>query len=537
MNKIYLLAYAMLISGTVVAQIEKSVDSRITDVTVFLNRAQVTRQIRTRIESGRSTLVLRGLTSQLDQQSIQASAKGDFIILGLEHRQNFLNELNVPNSLRLLMDSVSFLQRQFTLEQSQKEILNKEEQMLLSNQKIGGANQNLSVIELKAMADFYRARLSDIVTSRMKQDEKVLKLDSRIQKLQQQISQQNELYSRNTSEILINIASEISGSADLTVNYLVDNAGWYPVYDLRATNTKSPIQLSYKANVIQNTGEIWNNVKLKLSTSNPSLGGTKPELSSWLLNFNEDMYLRALAGRVAGVQLEKRKLSDHSDKSEDIAPVSAESIAEYTTAIQTTLNTEFNIGLPYTINSSNKPTLVDIKNYEMKAEYIYSVAPKLDQDAFLMARAVGWEDFNLLPGEANVFFEGTFVAKTHIDPNVIQDTLSISLGRDKRIVVKRQKLKDYTSKKLISSNRRENYTYEISVRNTKQDAIKIIIEDQVPVSQNSQIEIIVEEIGGASYRKETGKLSWDITLEPDETTKVIYKFEVKYPKDKIIAGL
>src|SRR5204862_4822112 len=130
----------------------------------------------------------------------------------------------------------------------------------------------------------------------------------------------------------------------------------------------------------------------------------------------------------------------------------------------TSLNTEFDIALPYSVNSSNKPTLVDIRNYEMKADYQYSVAPKLDADAFLMARATGWEEFSLLPGEANVFFEGTFVGKSFIDPNNIKDTLSISLGRDKRIVVKREKLKDFSSRKLIGTNQKESYAYEISVR-------------------------------------------------------------------------
>src|SRR6478736_10421838 len=132
----------------------------------------------------------------------------------------------------------------------------------------------------------------------------------------------------------------------------------------------------------------------------------------------------------------------------------------------------------------------------MKADYSYSVAPKLDQDSFLLAKATGWEDFSLLPGEANIFFEGTFVGKTFIDPNNIKDTLSVSLGRDKRIVVKREKLKDLTSRKFIGSSQKESYSYEISVRNTKTEAIKITLEDQVPVTQNSQIEVAVLDTNG-----------------------------------------
>ena len=184
-----------------------------------------------------------------------------------------------------------------------------------------------------------------------------------------------------------------------------------------------------------------------------------------------------------------------------------------------------------------EPTLVDIRKYDLNASYLYSVAPKLDMDAFLLAKGTGWEEFSLLPGEANIFFEGTFVGKTAINPNSIKDTLAISLGRDKRIVVKREKVKDFTTRKAIGSNIRETYSYELSVRNTKQEPIQIIVEDQVPVSQNSQIEVLVTDSGGAAYNKDTGKLQWIWTLQPNETKKAAFKFEVKYPKDKQISGL
>ena len=201
------------------------------------------------------------------------------------------------------------------------------------------------------------------------------------------------------------------------------------------------------------------------------------------------------------------------------------------------MNTEFDISLPYSVASASKPTVVDIRNYEMKADYIYSVAPKLDVNAFLLARAIGWEEFSLLPGEANIFFEGTFVGKTFIDPNNIKDTLSVSLGRDKRIVVKREKLKDLTSRNFIGSTKKESYAYEISVRNTKAEAIKIVVEDQVPVSQNTQIEVTLQDAGGAKYIKQSGKLTWELDMKPNEARKMVYKFEVKYPKDKQLEGL
>ena len=531
--KLITLVLAFSFSTPLIAQSDKNVESKITDVTVFLDKAQVTREVKTRVENGKTNLILTGLSSLLDQQSIQVSGKGSIVILGINHQLNYLNEFNLPKALVLLKDSLEYYQNQIILSQSQLEILNKEEQMLISNQKIGGTSQNLAALELKLMADFYRGRLLDIVNSRMNVNKRIVSVNRRISVLQQQVNEHTDIYSRNTSEVVVSISSTEASAISLEVKYIVPNAGWQPVYDLRAVNTRSPLQLNYKANVFQRTGEDWKNVKLRLSTANPNLGGLKPELSPWYLNFYAPTAYM-LQGRVAGVQMAPSVAysEDKKMKEEDIS-----TIANYITTIQTTLSTEFLISLPYTVSSSSKPTLVDIQNFEMKAEYRYAVAPKLDKDAFLIANATGWEEFNLLPGEANVFFEGTFVGKSFIDPNSIKDTLAVSLGRDKRIVVKREKLKDYSSRKFIGLNQRDNYTYEISVRNTKNEAIRILVEDQIPVSQNDQIEVALGDINGAILYPDSGKMSWDLVVQPGETKKVTYKFEVKFPKDKVVAEL
>lgn len=531
-----LLIILTIVSIAAFGQTEKVVDSKITDVTVFLNKAQVTREMKTRLDAGKMELILSGLTSQLDPSSIQVSGIGSFTILGISHRQNYLTEFNVPPKLKSLKDSLAGFQKQLSLDQSQKEILNKEEQMLLSNQKIGGANQNLTVAELKAMADFFRSRLGEIVNARMKQDEKIKVITEHIQRLQKQINSENELYSRNTSEVVISVSANSATSATFEVNYIVYNANWSPIYDLRAINTKNPIQLNYKANVSQRTGEDWNNVKLTLSTANPNQSGVIPQLIPWYLDFYNPVY-KSDKGR--GAVARSAMPAAMSDKMEmemdEEAP--ALSLSDYVSTVQTSLNTEFKIALPYTVSSSAKPTMVDISKHEIKSDYTYSVVPKLDNDAFLIAKATGWEAYYLLPGEANIFFEGTYVGKTFIDPNSIKDTLSVSLGRDKRIVVKREELKDLTSKRFIGSNLREEHSWQITVRNSKSESITITVEDQLPVTRNSQIEVSSIDNGGAKFNAVTGKLTWELTIQPNESKKVVYRYEVKYPKDKQISGL
>jgi uncharacterized protein (TIGR02231 family) len=198
---------------------------------------------------------------------------------------------------------------------------------------------------------------------------------------------------------------------------------------------------------------------------------------------------------------------------------------------------EFDISIPQTVVSSAKPTVVDVRSSSVNAAYEYAVAPKLDLDAFLLAKVTGWEDLNLLPGEANIFFEGTFVGKTFIDPNNIRDTLSVSMGRDKRIVVKREKVKGLSSRHIIGSNERQSNAWEISVRNSKLESVKIVVEDQIPVSRNNQIEVTVVDVGGARQDIYSGKLTWKLNLAPSENKKLSYKYEVKYPKDRMINGL
>ncbi|MGE0771096.1 MAG: DUF4139 domain-containing protein [Cyclobacteriaceae bacterium] len=536
MKRIILTACVAVLTSTGFSQLQKRVEGKISQVTVFLSKAQVIRDVKTSVAAGETEVVVTGLTSSLDPESIQVSGKGRAVIMGMRHQQNFLNEQNQSKKLRMLKDSLEYYQKQLILEQSHKEILNKEEQMLLSNQKIGGGNQNLTVAELRAMADFYRGRLGEIVASRVKQDDKIKSINASIVRLQRQINEESGLLNQNTSEVVVVLSTEAATQVDLQVSYVVNNAGWHPIYDLRAIDTKSPIQIGYKANVIQRTGESWDNVKLKLSTANPTQGGLKPELYTWFLDFYQPQISRALSGKTPGVRMNAAAPEAMSMAEEEVA-MDVTTLDDYVQTIQTSLNTEFDIALPYTIESSGKPTVVDIRKEHIDAQYSYSAVPKLDPDAFLMARATGWEDLNLLPGEANIFFEGTFVGKTYIDPNNINDTLSISLGRDKRIVVKRQQLKDLTTRKAIGINIREQQSWEISVRNTKSESISITIEDQIPIPKNSQIELGLVDVGGARTESNTGKLTWQLDVPPGETKKVMFKYEVKYPKDKKIIGL
>lgn len=524
------IAALLLLTQSALAQQEETVTSHITDVTVFLHQAQITRVAKVRLQPGKSTLRFTGLPAHLDAESIQVTGKGNFVLLGTSHRQNFLNEHAPNGQAKIWKDSIAILQRQIHLDQGSKDIALKEEQLLLANQDIGGANQNLTVAELKAMADFFRTRLAEIQAMKLRLDEKIVRSNERIARLQQQVQVAMAQLPRSTSEIGISVQSEAVGNAELNIVYVVQQAGWLPQYELRVTDTKKAMRLNYKAKVFQNSGEAWSQVKLKLSTGNPTLGALKPELTAWYLDFYQPMYLHDKAARKVAAPAAAEMAS--SFRSEDESTPST--IANYVATVQNAIQAEFNITLPYTVTSGGQGTVVDIKASDVKTSYTYTVVPKIEEDVFLMAYATEWNTLSLLPGEGQVFFEGTFVGKTYIDPYSTKDTLKVSLGRDKRIVVKREKLKDLTSRKVLGGTEKENYTYQITVRNTKQERIKLLVEDQIPVSQQSQIEVTLLDAKDAHRDPYSGKLEWNIELQPNESKTILFSFEVKYPKDKLV---
>ena len=182
--------------------------------------------------------------------------------------------------------------------------------------------------------------------------------------------------------------------------------------------------------------------------------------------------------------------------------------------------------IPSNSNSYN----VSVAELTVPAFFNYESAPKLDKSVFLSAGITGWEAFNLMDGNANLYFEGTFVGSTYLDTKNAADTMNISLGRDKAISINREKVKDFTANQMLSSQRKDTRTWEITVRNNKSQKVSVTVDDQIPLSNNSEIVVEKGEISGAEYIDKTGKLTWKMSLEPKETKKLTFSYTVKYPK-------
>ncbi|MCD6067883.1 MAG: hypothetical protein K0S33_2709 [Bacteroidetes bacterium] len=208
-------------------------------------------------------------------------------------------------------------------------------------------------------------------------------------------------------------------------------------------------------------------------------------------------------------------------------------IPEVATQVAAT-SIDFEIKEPYTVKSDGAIMTVDIKEGEVVASFEYHTTPKLEASAFLIARIPDWEKYNLLEGDANLYIENTFVGKSTLDISQMKDTLSISLGRDKNVVIKREKIKETTQKQLLGSNRIVTRSWKISARSNKNTAIQLYIHDQLPVSENKDITVEKIDISGAKENTEKGNLEWKLELQPNETKEVSLKYSVKYPKNSVI---
>jgi uncharacterized protein (TIGR02231 family) len=224
-----------------------------------------------------------------------------------------------------------------------------------------------------------------------------------------------------------------------------------------------------------------------------------------------------LQGQAAGVQI----------RGANSLSIALEQIENQTTV-------DFEIKEPYSIKSDNKNYAVDMANYKLDAFYQYYCVPKIQKDAFLLASIVDWEKYNLMEGEANIFFEDTYVGQTILDVRHATDTLKLSLGRDKNVSVNREKIKDFGSKKFIGSKKEDTREWQISVKNNKNQAINLLIFDQVPVSTSDEIKVAILSKSQGKFNPDNGEIKWNLTLDSGKNRQLKLKYSVKYPKNKYV---
>jgi len=497
--------------------------SKVQEVTVYMLGAELHSTASVNIPKGKNTVIFTGLSPQLNAGSIRFSIENsDATILSVTSRINYLNGQGDNAQIKKLKDSVELITDQLTRIAMARETFTKEKDLLFKNQSIGGTENGVKVEEIQRSADFFRLRSNQINDELFLLNKNEVKYRETLARLQQALSEMNAQYNPPSSEIEVTVMAQREGLVKFDFSYMVNGCGWAPKYDIRADGIDKPIQLIYRANLFNNSGVDWNDVKIKLSTAEPGKSATKPTLDKWALNYGYDVNDGFLSNEINYDQ----RMTVDKEKAE------AGPISGYETIQVDELSQEFEIPVPYTILSDSKAYTVDVNTFDLPATYEYSAVPKMDRDAFLMARITDWSKLNLVSGHASVFYTGTYVGQSYINTSTVADTISISLGRDKRVIIKRAQKMEESKSQVIGSSVKETVMYEIIVRNNKESVMDITLQDQVPVSQNSDITVDVLNISGGTLDPLSGIITWKLKLQPGETKQLILNYSIKYPKNQ-----
>jgi uncharacterized protein (TIGR02231 family) len=517
------------------AQTEKEIKAEIKHVTVFPDRAQIDHEASVSLLSGKSVLKLSGLSPYIDVQSIQVKGFGEFTILSVNHRNNYLHNLEDSPEVKSIRSQIETLQIKVEDENAAISILKEKEAFLVANRAILVKESTFTLEQFKNVMELYTNNMDQITMTTLKNQRLIKDYSKQIAALQQQVAEKLGKQQLPSGEILVSVTSEKQVTGKLTFSYVVSNAGWYPSYDIRVDDIKNPVAIFYKANVFQNSGVEWKDVKLSFSNATPWVAGDIPVLNPWFVDFYNPspVMIRGMAS------MAKRSEAPKMKEEADVALNAAEEKAMATPPVmvekqvgETTIT--FDITVPYTVPSDGKVQTVEIQRITARADYKYVSMPKMSPLAYLTANITDWAKLSLQTGEATLYFENSFVGKSTLNVNQLNDTLTISLGTDNSILVKREKRKDFTSKKVIGTNRTDTYSFLLTIRNNKSNPVKITLHDQIPVSSNSSINVDPVELSGGKLNQQTGEIKWDLDIKPQETKQIALTYSVKYPKDKTV---
>ena len=623
-----LMIAALMVSVVVCAQKEK-VTADVNRVTIFTNGAQVERSKTLNLLAGEQTVVFTGLSPYTDVKSMQLKAYGKLTVLSINHRYVHPDSLQQVKRLKDAEQRVKSVIDKSKEVRAKKEVLEAQLAMVQTNCSVGNRTAVTPLAGIKELNNYYSQELLSLKKQMIALDEELISLDEERVRCEETRDSIAHLKLKTVTEIEVKVDLPQAGRVDFNLTYYVKNAGWFPTYDVRAVVINQPMQLSYKANVFQNTKEDWHKVPVTLSSANPNRSTIAPELQTYWLDYgrrapryDSEMKDSGVSGVVtdekgdpiagALVQVKGTSLgtvTDFNGRYSITLPRDAKSLQfsfigyisqthnvhgpslnvslkEDVASLQEVVATgshskkrvkgilegrvagvdvkaekavfveapamemveesqmvavqeqkaqfgyEFEIKQPLTILSDGKTTTTEIGRYQLPATYQYKGIPRADKDAFLVADATDWQQLSLLEGEANVYFENSFVGKSILDPTQPSDTLHFSLGRDNGIRIQRTKVSEKSVRRLLASSQEQNMTWRILVKNTRKETVNLLLQDQIPVSRNSDISVTTEELSGGTLNKEQGIVSWQLQLQPGEQRELILQYKVKYPKSR-----
>lgn len=519
--------------------------SKIEKVTVFNKGVNVQRFGNLDIKKGDNTIYIQELSPYLSNESIQFVIKSPKVIINSVGKE--MNYLGIQNHLtdevKLLKDSLDLTHEKLRLAQVSLRVYNEEKDLLDENKSVLKLSKEFIIDDLMDLTDFFRERMLDIEEKISLTNKRITKINQTIANIQSQLRTLNARVRNQFSNVVVQITSkeELKVAYELSYN-INDRAGWKPCFDLRIEKMNSPVDITYKAEIYQNTNEQWKNINVSLSTGNLNQSNKAPA-------FNTDyLSVRRNVRNKYRVQTSSNPRYDNYSSEEAGASVDmemamdddvgyAETSAAFTTVDFSGTQIQYDIALPYSISSSSKSIFIEIQKINLPATYDYYTYPKLDKDVFLMCHFTSIAEQNFLAGSAQIYFEGKSVGTTYLDPLSTKSTIDLSLSRDLSILTTRKPLKKFSSETKISDKVKQERSFEITLKNNKSSKITVKLVDQIPVSNDKSIDVELVESTEAKFNKNKGKLTWLIDLEPNTSITKKFTYTVKYPEDERVIGL
>ncbi len=560
--KINLLLSFALLASSLFANDKVTVKSSLHSVTVYTQGAQLQHKANYTVKAGLSEVIVQGISPQISAGTIQVKATGAVVILDSKYEYYYPQPnmqvtatelpLKVRNAIKVLEDSIKLINFELRDINDEIEVLVAARKIIISNGAVKGQGKvNDSIQLLKSTVDYYTTKVSELNKKisgldrqKVKKTDLISDLDTRLNDLRNYAEQNNPTPEiKGIPRIIITFMAKEAASGRIDLSYLASNAGWTPLYDIRSEAETGKISLTYKAQVRQQTGLDWDDVKLSISTNNPYANKTKPELSPWYIDYqefrkqlNEKAKLRSDANLDDMPAVNSTAMNMgfmYSTSGATFEPV-AQGAEAFTTIVQQLISAEVKIDLKYSIASDNQVRMVLVKQSELNTSFRYYAVPKLDPGVYLVAQMTKLDELQLVPAKANIFFDGTYIGETYLDPTTMDDTLNLSLGKDPNIVVKRTLLKNQSKERIIQDKKERSFAYNIEVRNLKSSEIELIIQDQIPLTTNPEITIEKSNLGKGTIDEKTGLIEWNLKLKAKDNQTFDYDFKVRHPKDKVV---
>jgi uncharacterized protein (TIGR02231 family) len=529
------------------------VESRITAVTVYTDRAVVTRTASLEVTSaGPVEMVFENLPSSIVDQSLQVAGRGtaQTTILDVTAREAYLDATPDPR-VKSLQDELHGLQQQHRVLSDRGALLDQQRDFLASIKAASATPPakdvpRVSVEDWTKLIGFFGEQLDKLNTEQQSLDNQSNDLDGKINAVERQIANLSGANGRSVKHVTVRLVAAGAGHLEVALSYTVPEASWSPCYDAHVLNPDRAVQLGYFGIVHQRTGEDWTQVDLTLSTARPSLGGAPPQLCPWTVDVAQEEEKEADRLQTFDVKAGKDEayLAGNSVSATRIAvpmanlPFSLSSFSAAAIDAQAT-SASFKIPVASTIPSDNSPQKVPITNVRLAVALEYLAIPKQLAAAFLTAKVTNSSDCPLLAGAMNVFLDDTFVAASSLRTVMPGEKFDLALGVDDAIAIKRKFNNRFTeSTGLINKGKRVTYDFTLTVQNNKKTLERVVLLDQVPVSRNEKIVVKMLAPDVADVKPEAdGTLKWTLNLRPGEKRELPLKFSVENPADLAVAGL